>query len=123
MRLMAKGCSTDTISRPPGVSTRRNSASAGPQSSWHTRPVPRRVSGALGDLAVFARPPGSIALDLRDRGSADAKRKCARSADLARGPGHRRWVVEAEPRDPGEPHFEGDPELHAGQVRAHAPVD
>ena len=29
----AKGWSTDTISRPPGLSTRRSSASAGPQSS------------------------------------------------------------------------------------------
>src|SRR5215470_19183755 len=60
--------------------------------------------------------------DLSSR-SADAERERARAADLARRPPHRRRVVQGEAGDPLEPGFEGDPELHARQVRAHAAVD
>src|SRR6266571_4363696 len=65
----------------------------------------------------------AVGHDQRHRRSVDAKRECARSADLAGGPDDGRRVVKGELRDPLEPGFEGDPKLHARQVRTHAAVD
>src|SRR5215831_8960071 len=66
-------------------------------------------AGAAGRIRTWVHGPG---------GSADAERERARAADLARRPPDRRRVVKGEAGDALEPGFEGDPELHARQVRA-----
>src|SRR5215468_12313028 len=71
-------------------------------------------AGAAGRIRTWVHGP---------EGSADAERERARAADLARRPPDRRRVVKGEAGDALEPGFEGDPELHARQVRAHAAVD
>src|SRR5215510_12149944 len=68
-------------------------------------------------------PAGSEPGFTARRASADAERERARPTDLARRPSDRRRVVKGEAGDPLEPGFEGDPEFHARQVRAHAAVD
>src|SRR6202044_1429056 len=57
------------------------------------------------------------------RAGPDPQRERARTADLARGPRHRRGVGQGEPGDPAEPDLECDPQFHPRQVRAHAAVD
>ena len=71
-----------------------------------------------------SRPPSTRRRCADDVDSgADTNREDAGAADLAARPAHGVGVGELEHREALEPHLEGDPQLHAGQVRAGAAVD
>src|SRR5437660_1449225 len=75
-------------------------------------------------VAHFAAEAGPLPVAGRSSGAdANPDRQGPGAAHLPAGPADGRRVGELEGRKGAEPGFEGDAQLHAGQVRPGAPVD